>query len=384
MFAIRTQSSLSLPASQPPEPGAPSRPSITEPPSVQVMMDRELDTAGSEPVRPKACGVNDDLQAAPHSEDVNEHGLTPAFGRDLLAAGSGSETRWRENASPRHIVPRPEDDIDHPTSPQEDAKMEEALGEGAPDVDGDLEATLEPENEKEVKGKEPQEVAAAQDIAVPLCSSLPDLSKAAADAIVLAAHRALSVDEARAVLKCRASLPISSVPPADAKRELGRRNFLLPFFFLFNSEPPQTPSLSVPGGTLFFYSGDSAKEVSRSTGQDQALHRKRFALMGDQDQVKAVLVHYLPEGATAGGDKSEGGGSPAPICSEGQVAGSPPQPPKLFASRPRSRFKGLTWDTKTNKWMVRVCCRNKRICIGHFADEKEAAKSYDREALRLK
>jgi hypothetical protein len=143
------------------------------------MMDRELDTAGSEPVRPKACG-----------------------------------------AAPTHIEPRPGDDIDDPPSPQEDAKMEDALAKGASGLD-DTATLPETESKKQVKGKELKEVAAAQDIAVPLCSSLPDLSKAAADAIHFATSRALSIDEARAIFKCRASLPISCVPPADAEGRQG-------------------------------------------------------------------------------------------------------------------------------------------------------------------
>ena len=113
------------------------------------MMDRELDTAASEPVQPQGRSMRDCSQGAPRCAEPDEHGVTPAAGQD-----------WR------------------PPSPQEGAEMEEAFGGGASELLDDYDRTLEADNEIE-SGDEVDEAAAALGAAVPLRSSLPDLSKAA-------------------------------------------------------------------------------------------------------------------------------------------------------------------------------------------------------------
>ena len=42
-----------------------------------------------------------------------------------------------------------------------------------------------------------------------------------------------------------------------------------------------------------------------------------------------------------------------------------------------SRFKGLYWDKKKNKWRVQIFIRGKRKHLGMFNDEVEAARIYN-------
>jgi hypothetical protein len=43
-----------------------------------------------------------------------------------------------------------------------------------------------------------------------------------------------------------------------------------------------------------------------------------------------------------------------------------------------SRFKGVFWSTRDEKWLVRLRFNGRRITIGKFDDEEEAARAYDR------
>ncbi len=54
-------------------------------------------------------------------------------------------------------------------------------------------------------------------------------------------------------------------------------------------------------------------------------------------------------------------------------------------SRPHgrsSRFKGVSYNEILNLWQAGICVNRLTKTIGYFDDETEAAKAYDREALR--
>lgn len=48
-----------------------------------------------------------------------------------------------------------------------------------------------------------------------------------------------------------------------------------------------------------------------------------------------------------------------------------------------SKYKGVNWDITKNKWVSGIMLNYKRIHIGYFTDEEEAAKAYDKKALEL-
>lgn len=48
-----------------------------------------------------------------------------------------------------------------------------------------------------------------------------------------------------------------------------------------------------------------------------------------------------------------------------------------------SKYKGVHWDNTKNKWVAGIMLNYKRIYIGYFTDEEEAAKAYDKKALEL-
>jgi hypothetical protein len=48
-----------------------------------------------------------------------------------------------------------------------------------------------------------------------------------------------------------------------------------------------------------------------------------------------------------------------------------------------SRFKGVCWDEVNGKWVAQITSRYRNYKLGRFADEREAAKAYDRAAREL-
>ena len=48
-----------------------------------------------------------------------------------------------------------------------------------------------------------------------------------------------------------------------------------------------------------------------------------------------------------------------------------------------SKYKGVYWDKKYNKWRTRITIDNKKKHIGYYQDEREAALAYDKEAKKL-
>lgn len=58
----------------------------------------------------------------------------------------------------------------------------------------------------------------------------------------------------------------------------------------------------------------------------------------------------------------------------------------MFNQRPRkgsSRYKGVTWFSRTQKWRAFIKIDGKFRSLGYFDDEKEAALAYDRAAREL-
>jgi len=56
--------------------------------------------------------------------------------------------------------------------------------------------------------------------------------------------------------------------------------------------------------------------------------------------------------------------------------------PKTKA-KTRSKYKGLEWDKIQRKWKVRIQCNGRKIYLGSFSNEIDAAKAYDKKAKAL-
>jgi hypothetical protein len=49
---------------------------------------------------------------------------------------------------------------------------------------------------------------------------------------------------------------------------------------------------------------------------------------------------------------------------------------RTFNNIPTSQFPGVHWDKKSRKWMSRIRTKGKRIFLGCFSTEEDAAKAY--------
>ena len=50
----------------------------------------------------------------------------------------------------------------------------------------------------------------------------------------------------------------------------------------------------------------------------------------------------------------------------------------MLGNIPTSQFPGVHWDKRENKWMVRIRLAGRRVHLGYFDVEKDAAEAYVR------
>jgi hypothetical protein len=49
-----------------------------------------------------------------------------------------------------------------------------------------------------------------------------------------------------------------------------------------------------------------------------------------------------------------------------------------------SRYKGVTWSSRNSRWKAQIPHGKKRLHLGYFVNEEEAARAYDAKARELR
>lgn len=110
-----------------------------------------------------------------------------------------------------------------------------------------------------------------------------------------------------------------------------------------------------------------------------------YACTNKRKGMLSSLMHRLILNAPKGQDVDHINGNPLDnrrknlrICSRSQ---------NLHNSKKhkdnKSGYKGVFWQSKSNKWRAQICCEGKRFSIGMFCNKKDAAIAYNKEAIKL-
>jgi len=67
------------------------------------------------------------------------------------------------------------------------------------------------------------------------------------------------------------------------------------------------------------------------------------------------------------------------LCTRSQNAANQ----RNYRKRKTSCFKGIYWSTKAKKWHVSICCQERRLYLGMYKNETNAALAYNKAATKL-
>lgn len=104
---------------------------------------------------------------------------------------------------------------------------------------------------------------------------------------------------------------------------------------------------------------------------------------------KMLLLHRLLMGARFGdnrrldhvnGNTRDAQKSNLRWCSHGQNISNQRNRTKTNKS---SRFHGVYFDRWKQRWKAQIRCEKRKVCLGNFTDEVQAARAYDMAAMKL-
>lgn len=108
--------------------------------------------------------------------------------------------------------------------------------------------------------------------------------------------------------------------------------------------------------------------AARSSGRSKTFHMHRVIM----NAPKGLEVDHI------NGDGLDNRRSNLRLCTKAQNQYN--QRPKC---RGTSQFKGVSWKTTANRWVAQIQVNGRKLFLGYFQNETEAAQAYDQAARQL-
>lgn len=145
--------------------------------------------------------------------------------------------------------------------------------------------------------------------------------------------------------------------------------------------------ISLTQGKTTLVDDDMFEELSKHKWYAHLEHKIWYAARGTEikDKKTLIYIHRAIMNAQAGQqiDHRNNDGLDNRRCNLRFCTRSQNQQNGRGKSQHTSKYKGVSWYKKDKKWGVKIGTKYKRLFLGYFDNEIEAAKVYDRKAEEL-